>query len=450
MENLPHYLNIALSAASASALSMVYVSVLASMNLPFTVLLIAFNISFYILYRVSSGCWSDISQSLKNTNIMQTLSIFILFILSALAIYPEFYYALNIPAGSSLVIFGKLFSGIASLGFGLLLLRNALELIQKLSQASRGHELLWVCIFYIGTVWCLGSYLGVMPVTIPLIYNIQIVIISLIALFKVNKNYLISYWNEMTQGVIKGNHFFAVLRFISRIVDRMIAFVLTSLHFLAESFLPATGILRSPLSLPFAISAQTQAIFLLFTLTIAEAMQDFEGVVGTDLANEMPVGGKQSFSRFVISSLFIVSMIGLTYFNWLTCLATYLSLRLVVPYFIDSEIATIDRQRFRELYHTITSSLTLDRIAVVIVTALAGYCAAYEIKMLLPLSVPLLYAFAVSGAYVESSVYIDSIERVNNAQKSESINADSAKEIHYKNQNNHAGITSLAAFVCGQ
>ncbi len=404
----------------AFAMSMIYVNVLMMLGLPIPLVFLTACLSAVCLYQVYSPKGEQTFVDFSRLNGWGKLQLglgVLASLIAAICMYSEFLSALQFGASVG-GVFAATYLGLTSViavlscvSYMGLMIKNAYDLILNLQEG--GASLLQfgcICAFYTIVVTLSLHAVGLFPYAISgaLIGVLSLTAVS--AFFIMNRSYLSAHYEQFI-GHAKQSLLYlplAALIFFIRIIERVALFFVTSLHFVAESLLPAAGLLKMNRVL-FGLSAKVQAVFLINALTLSEALQDFKSVVGVMASKEKRVNELGSHAKLVYV-LLAVSCAATLLMPLSYCAAFFLLARFGALNIFFADIREKDVTGLKNFVNELRDALSFKGIMILVVTGLAGFCSAYEIAGLYSLSLFACGVFAISGMVVERAVYREAID----------------------------------------
>jgi len=404
----------------AFAMSMIYVNVLMMLGLPIPLVVLTACLSAVCLYQVYSPkdeqAFVDFSRLKGWGKLQLALGVLASFI-AAICMYSEFLSALQFGASVG-GVFAATYLGLTSViavlscvSYMGLMVKNAYDLILNLQEGDASLlQFGCICAFYTIVVTLSLHAVGLFPYAISgaLIGVLSVTAVS--AFFIINQSYLYAHYEQFI-GHAKQSLLYlplAALIFFIRIIERVALFFVTSLHFVAESLLPAAGLLKMNRVL-FGLSAKVQAVFLINALTLSEALQDFKPVVGVMASKEKRVKELSTHAKLVYV-LLAVSCVATLLMPLSYCAAFFLLARFGALNIFFADIREKDVAGLRNFVNQLRDALSFKGMMILVVTGLAGFCSAYEIAGLYSLSLFACGVFAISGMLVERAVYKEAID----------------------------------------
>jgi hypothetical protein len=400
-----------ISGITALGYTSIYLTALSSF--PVLAQMVMSILSFGTLFAVYRGSFYKFSsQNLeggkKRPGFLSLLFFSTLGVVVAWSMYFEFFGVIlaGLPASFAFVCLAHVISVIAATGSASLMIANGLELVDEDNEDMPFWKLLMVIAFYSCVVLsALHPFGQLFQLKIPesvVMYLLPTLTTSLV--YFTHHEFLVETCKEFVR--LCQNPILAITLFIARIIDRALKLIVSSFHFVAESFLPAAGVIRSNQTI-MGIAPKFQALGLVMTLTLAEVMQDYESIFNDSRQKYLDkVQGQQWF----LSALYVAAAVSCFYYSWQVILPITFAARYLLSWPLFKGVYQTDKIFFKFIISNIKSLLTLKNMAVPLVCAVAGYASAIEMQLLLPLSTVLLMVFALSGMWVETKVYNDAID----------------------------------------
>lgn len=385
-------------------------------------------------YKLTDQQWQGISIS----GIITLLFFLILSCFVVWSMYFEFLavVTLGLPAGALYSFVAIAISAIASLGSAVLMVTNGLELMGSEMPFSK---LVMIIAFY-GCValTALHPFAQVFMINLPPVAVVYVLPISMACLLYFTqhdfvKSVLKEFFNVIHNPVL------AFMLIISRFIDRLTRLLFSSFHFVAESFLPAAGVIRDN-RIILGVTPKIQALGLIMVLTMAEVMQDYQAIFNVKTADYI---SEANLTQFMISLLLVFTAVACNFYSWHIVIPISVTLRYIAVWILTGSGFKQDFKFFNHCWQFLKSLLSVRTILTGAVCAIAGFAAASEMQLLLPLGNLLLGMFALSGVWVETNVYSEPIDIF--IEKLSSSSLDS-KEMSPKESSENLEINS-AAFV---
>ena len=357
-------------------------------------------ITMFVVYR---GGMNKLSETISESGWLSLMFFFTLSSIVSLSMFFEFSGVLlsSFPPGLVFSYLAKGISVVASIGSSSLMAANGLELINQNRQKTPYWKLVMVVAFYACVVVsALQPFGHLFLLQIPekvAIYLLPMLTISLV--YFTQHDFLVGTFSEFSR--LWYNPIVAISLLLARLMDRVFKLLISSFHFVAESFLPAAGLMRWNQTIG-GVAPKFQALSLIMVLTLAEVMQDYQ-VIFKD--GEQKYVQSTRWPQWVTSILLICATASTLFYSWYMVLLVTLIIRFSLTKLFGESSFASDVSFLSQKMAYIKGCIGYRTIPIAIVCAVAGYAAAVEMQILLPFSAVFLMMFAVSGIWIETGVY---------------------------------------------
>ena len=414
IKNINQFFGTTVGVSAAISYSMTFVHVLQAWKMPLIAVLFTCVASLAVFSKIYSHTWETITTGKSKAKWYVKLPFVLLSIFMGIALYPEFFYVLSSLLGP-LSILAMPIALLGTIGACSLMLKNS----DDFSSMSL-KEFIRMFLFYSTAVLSIGGALGFMPFALPAKIYLAVGFFNLFLLLY-NSRSRIGQWNEEYNLAAKQDVsiIYLVGRYVSRVLDYVLNLYMLMIHITAEGCLPAAGVVKSKGSLlhkyfPF-LPKKTLAAGTIALISSAEFVQDFYQVVSSE-GERVKVSSLLRAEKFISSLLVMSAALGLI-FSWPVGLVVFSVGRVVIS-LCFKKIANNDKRRLAKLWSWL-KNLDGIKLAAFFVSTLMGLVCAHEIAGVFPISTMLMCVFAISGAFIESQVFINAIEEqsLNNAER---------------------------------